>query len=144
MALTKCKECKKEISEKAKSCPHCGAPIKKISGCGCLTIQFLIIGAIIFIVGERYSNKTQPITPQQTREQQIKKYFSPWDGSHRGLTKVIKKSMNDPESYQHEQTNYWDKGNYLLVKTTFRGIVKNTITAKVDLNGHVIEILTKP
>ena len=33
MALINCYECNKEISDKAKSCPHCGAPkiIKKIS-----------------------------------------------------------------------------------------------------------------
>ena len=30
MALIKCSECLKEISENAKTCPHCGNPIKKI------------------------------------------------------------------------------------------------------------------
>jgi len=29
MALIKCFECRKEISEKAKACPHCGAPLKQ-------------------------------------------------------------------------------------------------------------------
>ena len=28
MALIKCKECRKEISDLAASCPHCGAPLK--------------------------------------------------------------------------------------------------------------------
>lgn len=28
MALIKCKECKQSISDKASSCPHCGAPVK--------------------------------------------------------------------------------------------------------------------
>lgn len=27
MALIKCKECEKEVSDKAKSCPNCGCPI---------------------------------------------------------------------------------------------------------------------
>lgn len=27
MALVKCSECQKEISDKAESCPHCGNPI---------------------------------------------------------------------------------------------------------------------
>jgi hypothetical protein len=39
MALTKCKECKKEVSTKAKFCPNCGAPVKRIRW-----------GRIIFIV----------------------------------------------------------------------------------------------
>ena len=30
MALIKCKECKKQISDKAASCPHCGYPLKEI------------------------------------------------------------------------------------------------------------------
>ena len=29
MALIKCKECGKEISSKAKSCPNCGYPIEE-------------------------------------------------------------------------------------------------------------------
>ena len=28
MALVKCKECGKEISDKAKTCPNCGCPIE--------------------------------------------------------------------------------------------------------------------
>ena len=32
MALIKCPECGKEISDKAKTCPNCGCPIKKITG----------------------------------------------------------------------------------------------------------------
>ena len=29
MAIIKCKECGKDISDKAKICVHCGAPLKK-------------------------------------------------------------------------------------------------------------------
>ncbi|MBU1630173.1 hypothetical protein KKD88_03805 [Patescibacteria group bacterium] len=31
MALIKCSECNKEISEKATSCPHCGCPVARKS-----------------------------------------------------------------------------------------------------------------
>jgi rRNA maturation endonuclease Nob1 len=31
MALIKCTECGKEISDKAKTCPSCGAPVKSVS-----------------------------------------------------------------------------------------------------------------
>lgn len=27
MAIIRCKECGKDVSDKAKSCPHCGAPV---------------------------------------------------------------------------------------------------------------------
>jgi ribosomal protein L37E len=61
MALIKCPECKKEISDKAKSCPSCGyepnpqpkspkQPTKKKStGSGCGTF-IVVIGVLIFIL----------------------------------------------------------------------------------------------
>ena len=44
MALINCSECKKEVSDKAASCPHCGAPIfiareSKAAGAPLTTIQ---------------------------------------------------------------------------------------------------------
>ena len=88
-------------------------------------------------------------TEEELRKELVEKHFSAWDGSHRGLTRVIKDSMNDPKSYEHVETRYGDKGDYLIVSTTFRGknafggVVKNTIVAKVDLEGNVIEILSQ-
>jgi len=46
MALKKCKECGNEVSSKAKTCPKCGAPVKKEIGCGTgliIILAFLII-----------------------------------------------------------------------------------------------------
>ncbi|RJX18994.1 MAG: zinc-ribbon domain-containing protein [Desulforudis sp.] len=61
MALINCKECGRQISNKAEVCPHCGAPstAKKlgdfgqgVSGCGCaLTILGLGILFFFFIIG---------------------------------------------------------------------------------------------
>ena len=138
---------------KAEACPHCGAPIKKQPtryGCGTL----IVIGIVVWIwigafSGDDTSGSPAPKTPEQTRKESLQKLFSAWDGSHRALTEVIKKSMNDPGSYEHEETVYWDKGDHLIVKTTFRGknafggVVKNWVMAKVDLNGNVIEILSQ-
>lgn len=153
MALTNCKECGNEVSNKAETCPHCGAPVKKRPkqhGCGTL----LLIGIVAFILIGIFSSNDRsapsaPKTPEQLRKERIEKNFSAWDGSHRGLTEIIKKSMNDPSSYEHEETVYWDKGDHLIVKTTFRGknafggVVKNWVMAKVDLNGNVIEVTSE-
>lgn len=55
--------------------------------------------------------------------------------------------MNDPDSYNHVKTIYWEYDDYLVVQTTFRGknafggIVKNSVKAKVSLAGQVIKIL---
>jgi hypothetical protein len=81
------------------------------------------------------------------RTERIEAQFSAWDGAHRNLTKVIKASMNDPDSFKHVKTVYWDMGDHLVVQETFRGknafggVVMNTVKAKVGLNGTVLEII---
>ena len=80
------------------------------------------------------------------RQKKIKEQFSGWDGSHRNLERYIKENMLDPKSYDHVETVYWDKGTYIIVKTTFRGknafggLVINSTRAKVDDNGNLIQI----
>lgn len=49
MALIKCKECGKEISNKAKTCPHCGAKVKKSASMGCLVMIIVIVLVIGYI-----------------------------------------------------------------------------------------------
>lgn len=86
---------------------------------------------------------------EKERRERIEKGFSSWDGSHRGLTKHIKEIMNDPDSYDHVETEYWDKGDHLIVKATFRGknafggVVKNWVMARVDLDGNVIAVISQ-
>jgi len=55
MALHACKECGKDISTKAKECPHCGAPVKETthSKTGCLV---LILSAVIVLIFFIFSN----------------------------------------------------------------------------------------
>ena len=115
----------------------------------------LLLGLMVLAAGSMDSGSSssskpsRPKTKEELRKEQIEKHFSAWDGSHRGLTKLIKKSMNDPDSYNHVETRYSDKGDHLIVKTTFRGknafggVVKNWVIAKVDLNGNVIEVISQ-
>ncbi|KZQ99270.1 hypothetical protein A3N66_07370 [Enterobacter hormaechei subsp. steigerwaltii] len=53
MALTKCKECKKEVSASAKTCPHCGVKnpgvtAKQTLG-GCLVLIVLAVGFGVYM-----------------------------------------------------------------------------------------------
>ncbi|HUU39739.1 MAG TPA: hypothetical protein VMW42_02230 [Desulfatiglandales bacterium] len=97
-------------------------------------------------MGSTSSKSSVPKTPEEAHREKIEKHFDLWDGSHKGLTKVIKESMHNAGSYEHVKTRYIDKGDYLIVTTEFRGtnafggVVKNSMAAKVDLNGNVIEI----
>ena len=83
----------------------------------------------------------------QAREERIHDQFSNWDGSHMNLARFIKNNMHDPDSYEHAKTVYSDKGDYLIVKTTYRGkngfggVVLNYVTAKVSLDGQVLAII---
>lgn len=69
--------------------------------------------------------------------------FSVWDGSYKPLEQRIKSAMNDEGSYQHIKTTYrlvyhGAKRPHMVVRTVFSGknryggVVKNTITAKID------------
>ena len=95
----------------------------------------------------REQTEKQEAENKAARQKLIKAQFSAWDGSHSTLTKAIKKSMNDPDSYKHDETKYIDQGAILLVTTSFRGknafgaVVRETVTAKVDLQGNVLEVI---
>jgi hypothetical protein len=84
-----------------------------------------------------------------SRRRAIEQQFSAWDGSHVALERIIKKSMNNPDSYKHVETKYGDMGDYILVSTTFRGtnafggVVTNTVRAKFTLSGDLIEIVSQ-
>ena len=43
--LVQCKDCGKEVSKSAKTCPHCGAkdPYEGSAGWGCLAVIFLLV-----------------------------------------------------------------------------------------------------
>ena len=95
------------------------------------------------------SSPSQQADSSDPQKRLLNAGFSAWDGSHRALTQKIKGSMNDPSSYEHVETGISDLGDYFMVKTTFRGknafggLVLNSVVAKVDTKGNVIEILGK-
>lgn len=83
------------------------------------------------------------------RKKLIEEQFSAWDGSHITLSRFIKENMNDPKSYKHVKTTYWEFDNHLIVQTSFRGtnafgaVILNTIKAKVGLDGTIIQIISQ-
>jgi len=112
-----------------------------------LTVCFFIF--IAFGSDGEDSNLNEDGTPKTERQIQVDSQFSLWDGSHIELTKLIKKGLNDPDSYEHVETVYWDMNDHVIVRTTysgknaFGGRVKNWVKAKVDDNGNIVEIIEK-
>ena len=113
----------------------------KILKFGCLSLVALFL---FFILIEKFSPAVEP--RQETRDEKVAAQFNQWDGSHDNLTKAIKRSMNDPDSYQHVETVYWDMDTCLIISVTYRGknafggiIIQNT-EVRADLDGNIIEI----
>lgn len=116
------------------------------------TIHFLsalVVAFFIFIAfGSGDSDKKNADgSPKTERQIQLEKQFSEWDGSHIELTKLIKKAMNDPDSYKHVETVYWDMKDHVVIRTTysgknaFGGRVQNWVKARADNNGNIIEVI---
>ena len=83
---------------------------------------------------------------QAERSNKIRMQFSAWDGSHGMLKRWIKDNMNDPDSFDHIQTTYADRGKYILIQMKFRGKnafgakVISVVTAKADLDGNILSV----
>ena len=77
----------------------------------------------------------------------IENQFSPWDGSHIDLVKLVKENMNDPKSFEHVETRYSDEKDGILIIMKFRGNnafggkVLNYVTAKADYKTNTIKII---
>lgn len=96
---------------------------------------------------EKKEEKNADGTPKTERQIKLEKQFSAWDGSHIELTKIIKKAMNDPDSYEHVETKYWDMKDHIVVRETysgknaFGGRVKNWVKAQFDDDGNLLKIM---
>jgi hypothetical protein len=84
---------------------------------------------------------------EEARTATIEKQFSLWNGEHVKLTRVIKEIMNNPDSYKHVKTGYFDMGDHIIINTTFRGenafggTITSTAKGKASLDGETVELL---
>lgn len=100
MALIDCWECGKQISDKAKQCPNCGA--KKKSNIGKLFLLLIVVGVAIIAIS------TINTKPSQSFEQNAEKY--------------LKQRMKDPSSFKliSKQTNHYK------TKAEIGGVIETT------------------
>jgi len=66
MAMKKCKECEKEVSTKAKKCPHCGAKLKMGK------LLKLITGVVVFLLAAIMMQPSEE-NKAKTRQEMIEK-----------------------------------------------------------------------
>jgi hypothetical protein len=83
------------------------------------------------------------------RKKLLERGFNMWNGSHIKLEKYIKTSLKDPRSYEHIETRYTDKGDFIIVGTKFRarngfgGMVIGNIAVKASIDGDILELIIK-
>jgi hypothetical protein len=102
---------------------------------------------VLFADFDSISSINQLKIIKEQRKKNIEKLFSQWDGSHIELTKKIKESLNDPNSYEHIETKYRDMGSTLTVyktftaKNSFGGRLKRQVIVVSDMQGNITEVI---
>ncbi len=153
--IINCSACKKEISKNAKSCPHCGEPIKikkELSkeekdmqkfGCGCLLLIpscFFIFLVYAMVTGT--TSTTQSSTSSKTVSN------SAWDGSVYQVERYLKRYLKEPDSFQaiewspvqETDTGYIVRCKY-RAKNSFGGYVIENQIFTLNRNGNVLSVI---
>lgn len=131
MALTKCKECGKEVSKKAESCPGCGAPVKgKSSGTSGIGCGGLIIILVFLFIAFSSLNDSPPAS---TSPPTVTAPADPLAGVRYACREFIQQSLNDPKGAQFGRILDWPAGaqddGTILVRADFRA--KNAFNATI-------------
>lgn len=105
------------------------------------------------VENQKLNKEAEKLVAQQKEEYEKRKAefeekcLSSWDGSNRELVRIVKESMNDPDSFEHVETLYKLYKDYAVVIMKFRGNnafggkVLNSVTAKVNIeDGSVISV----
>lgn len=141
MALIKCNNCGQMISEKAKTCPNCGASQEKMDETGkkqeynhsdrntkkniILSIMFLFIGILIGI-GIGYSMKNKDVSKNSNTEESV-------------TTVIREEVIEDEESSSDESETIEKGGKEGTVNITVDG-VKNADWGDLDGGMKVISV----
>ena len=134
MALINCKECKKEISEDAKTCPHCGADINTNLGCGTLIV--IVFAALILfnIFSSNSSNSSKGSASIDMRQ-----------SASGACMQFIKQVLNDPDSAEFSNSsesvvsetapNQWTVQREVRAKNAFNAIRLSNFECKMTFDG---------
>ncbi len=119
---------------------------------GCLLLSVIIL--IIFLSfiytcnDEKQNDKV--LTQQEKREQKIKYllYFNGSKAINIRLTELIKRDLNDPQSFKKLNLSYVDKDSIIVVteeftaKNAFGGRLRKEVTIAIDTTGNIIKIIS--
>lgn len=130
MAMIKCKECGKEISNKAEACPSCGAKPYKPSGCLVVFLAVVLIG----IFGSIASSCNPPPPPPAKTPEQIAAEQKASAARAKVIMsmQVVKDAMREPESIVWESVRANGDASLICVayraRNGFGGMTADNIT----------------
>jgi hypothetical protein len=149
MALVKCQECGQEVSQKAGSCPKCGAPINKKTS----VITWIVAGLFaLWLIGSLSSKSGgSSSTPESTSANSSKSApiaYKIGDNAHIGYTSyVVWKAFYRNQLSDNQFLNQAPDATYLFVELTVRNDDKQARTIApfklVDENGAEYETSSK-
>jgi len=103
MALKKCKECGNEVSTEAASCPKCGAPIKKQTGClgyfGWAFVILILLGVIGSMIDDGESTTPRNITTESLDKSATVESVPPRSTREDGLNRPQRNAVRSAEQY---------------------------------------------
>ena len=88
-------------------------------------------------------------TPSEHTKEDIENLLSGWDGSLPALVDYVKERLHNPDSFEHVETGFINKTDYIQMKMIYRAengfgaIRKSAIVAKIDFYGNIIEIISQ-
>lgn len=130
MALKPCKECGASISEKAESCPMCGAKQPKRTSKLLMVFAIVLLGYIFWNI-LRDDSTTTPIEPTQEQKALAAKAST---------MRVVSEVLKDPDSAKFEFLN--ENCGTVNSKNSFGGYVGAkrfvSVEGMVDLEGHSV------
>jgi hypothetical protein len=153
MALIKCKECGKEISDQAKTCPSCGAKVKKPAGGAGKLLALIVLGSLLAstITTCQKSSEPEPTEAQKAATAAANAALARQTQLAVLAVATLKKSLRDPDSLVLNSVRVDDKTNVACIdyraKNGFGGYNSNTIAfvdgvAKTDA-AHWNKFCTK-
>lgn len=106
----------------------------------------LLIAPVIYFFIDRLRTSPAERAERQHR-QEVQALFSGPGGSVPALVDWVQQRMNDPESFQHVETRYIDRGGEILVFMTYRGrnafggTVTEKVSARLSNSGRLSDVM---
>jgi hypothetical protein len=118
-------------------------------------IAFCVLVVILITVNAFIEEpEKEPVikTAMQLKEEHLARVFSSWDGSSSTVVDLVKATLNDPESFEHLNTNYIQTGSdeehreYLVTmeftaKNGFGGRLRKWVTVILDKDGNYVSTI---